>query len=720
MARRLEESDLLINPVSQREAQTSLLSPIPELQGARYVLHQISCLPCNICVKSKAALLILLWSVVIGAFYLSLLTGFVSIGFVLQNNYFKKELNWVVFVFIVEYAILALIQLLYPLSGFIADVYWGRYKTVTVGVVLLWISMLFVCGVVVIGIKVKFGRFGYLAIPCVLFAAIALILIIVGLACYQANIIQLGLDQLLEAPSEKLGLFVHWLMWAYTLGSFTILVLFFTFLPCYVNNKTTITKLSHGLASTPFVFLFIITVLLIFTCYNHGWFYSEPGQNNPYKTLVKVLDFARKHKYPLCPSAFTFSDDFRPSRIDFAKERFGGPFSTEQVEDVKTLLKIVIVLLALGPLFILEIPRSNVLFLLFSLHTGETFLRGKDEPCTSPAKWVIVQSGGLGYVISILLSPLYMWVIYSLLRKRVPNILNRLLFAVVTSLAGVVCLLTVDLVGHFHYQQQHQFTNSSTNGTCLFISSFPYKKHIVTNVLNMHWSVSLPPAVLLNVGSLLVRATSFEFISAQSPHSMKGLLVGVFFSIRGIFQFIGAAVIIPFAIPNIWNQVSSVTNCGFGYYLVTIVVASIGLVVLSIVVKKYRYRQRDERPFDARFAEEYYERYIGNTQNLPALSYSPSDDLKCHSNLGQTLTGSSSNAVSLSVRRDYGATKEYIVKDTANRSRKVEVLPDKINSMDTKRSGKMKDKLPDKISSRVTNRLVKVEDKFPDKISSRE
>ena len=65
--------------------------------------------------------------------------------------------------------------------------------------------------------------------------------------------------------------------------------------------------------------------------------------------VASVLHYARKHKYPLQRSAFTYCDDERPSRIDFAKERYGGPFTTEQVEDVKTLLRIFLVLIALGP-----------------------------------------------------------------------------------------------------------------------------------------------------------------------------------------------------------------------------------------------------------------------------------------------------------------------------------------------------------------------------------
>ena len=69
------------------------------------------------------------------------------------------------------------------------------------------------------------------------------------------------------------------------------------------------------------------------------------------------------------------------------------------------------------------------------------------------------------------------------------------------------------------------------------------------------------------------------------------------------------SAVIPFAIPSIWNSINSVTNCGFGYYLFTTVVALIGVVVFSIVVRSYKYRQRDERPFDTCFAEQYYENY---------------------------------------------------------------------------------------------------------------
>ena len=85
-------------------------------------------------------------------------------------------------------------------------------------------------------------------------------------------------------------------------------------------------------------------------------FHTEFRCHNPYKGVYNVLNFARKHKYPIRRSAFTYCDDELPSRIDFAMERFGGPFTTEQVEDVKTFLRMLLVFVVLGPVFVLDVP----------------------------------------------------------------------------------------------------------------------------------------------------------------------------------------------------------------------------------------------------------------------------------------------------------------------------------------------------------------------------
>jgi hypothetical protein len=56
--------------------------------------------------------------------------------------------------------------------------------------------------------------------------------------------------------------------------------------------------------------------------------------------IYKVIKFAIVTKHPRCRSAFTYCEDELPSRIDFGKSKYGGPFTTEQVEDVKTFLRL--------------------------------------------------------------------------------------------------------------------------------------------------------------------------------------------------------------------------------------------------------------------------------------------------------------------------------------------------------------------------------------------
>ena len=85
---------------------------------------------------------------------------------------------------------------------------------------------------------------------------------------------------------------------------------------------------------------------------------------------------------------------------------------------------------------------------------------------------------------------------------------------------------------------EHSVMEMPPNGTetpCMFQlakDKFKLKYH----ALNMHWSVLIPPSILLGIGQLIVTTSTLEFISAQCPHSMKGILVGIIFAIQGFFS----------------------------------------------------------------------------------------------------------------------------------------------------------------------------------------
>ena len=256
----------------------------------------------------------------------------------------------------------------------------------------------------------------------------------IGLVGYQVNFIQLGLDQLLEAPSEYLGLFVHWAEWinnAAATVTITVLSLLFT---CNVFDESHRIKTQFEVI---FMFLFtgidilcfiLMVILLVLSFYKSSWFYSEPRQRNPYRTVLKILNYVRRHKYPLGRSAFTYGDNTIPSRFDFAKERFGGPFTTEQVEDVKTLFRILLILLVLGPIHLLQIPASLVVFPLFGLHTGYYINNSNIQAQHDQCNWELffLRSNNMVWLISTLVFPLHIWLISSWLCKRMPRILIQL------------------------------------------------------------------------------------------------------------------------------------------------------------------------------------------------------------------------------------------------------------------------------------------------------
>ena len=92
---------------------------------------------------------------------------------------------------------------------------------------------------------------------------------------------------------------------------------------------------------------------------------------------------------------------------------------------------------------------------------------------------------------------------------------------------------------------------------------------------------------------------------------MKGLLVGMFFAIKGLFQLSSAFLLLSFSLPDYWTtRHPKQVNCGFSYLFIVSGLAFIGLVIFLVVAKKYKYRERDDPPYDQMVVEEVYARNI--------------------------------------------------------------------------------------------------------------
>ena len=587
--------------MSQCERPARILTASSQLQGSgkrdkkrieeprtgRLGFSLTSCWRNLVCIKARAAMLILAVNVVISDTYSTSLLGAVALPVSAQTT--VPEFSKLVMLLLVIHCILAVVLLLYPLGGFLADVHFGRYRVISISL------FIFLCGTALecIVIKIVASHFPVLKVHLSSMAplgTVAFVLFVIGFSGYQANIVQFGLDQLQEAPSETLSVFLHWFVWTETIGQ-AIMRSIFAVTSCYHDTQQ-VAKLA---AFQPEVTLVILTCLMCL-CYNKkDWFYMEPEVLNPYRMVLHVLKFAKKHKYPIQRSAFAYNEDEKPSRIDFAKEKYGGPFTTEEVEDVKTFFRILVLLFCIGVIFTAE--ATIRMFPLFGIHISGVLNAG------CQARWMLMQSGTLSPLLTAIVIPLYVVVAHSVFRKKIPTILTRLNVGIILTVLSILSILLIDAIGHK--------TSSSGVQSCVWTADIRSLHYKPNSTLNLSPSLLVIPTILIGLGPPLVYITVLEFISAQSPHTMKGLLFGVFYAVKGLFELLGTALLYPFILGYRSNQESDMKvfpiSCGTGYYLVITAAVGAGLVMYWVAVRRYRYRQREEQPYNRMYVERYFE-----------------------------------------------------------------------------------------------------------------
>ena len=552
-----------------------------------------------VCLKSKAAILILIWT-----FSMAILQGITF-----SNTYsliyilgFLVNTNFVIIVGCV-YIFYAILQLFYPLAGLLADVRFGRYRSVIcslwsllAGFVLILMSFLLSFSKFYLPLGTLPWSYAVLAIMLAMLAVpiiIGIFLYVSSIVTFNANFIQFGLDQLHDAPTEHLVIFIHWCVLVSNIGMLVTDVSVDLSSTASCQSYFLPLSLTYSLCLFAFVLLFVS--LCVGYCKRRVWFLTDSASRNPYKLVYKVINFTRKHKIPIRRSAFTYCEDELPSRMDFGKEKYGGPFTTEQVENVKVFFGILKVLLSLGPVFAVERSTTTVLP-LFSKH-----LSRYSSSCAS----FLLSSGTAPYLLVVILLSAYIILLRSYVIDYIPGIFKRIGLGMMLLVIPIACCLILDSVGHT--KVLYSFGNEgSSNHSSECVLTMPYISinGSDNDPLDINPLFLAIPFFFQAAGSMIFYIAVFEFIFSQSPHSMKGLLIGTLFAIRGIFQLLGALM---FMFPFLgWKLSSFFPSCGFVYYLINLFVCLVGVLAYMWTARRFKRRQRDEPDNIYRYAEEYY------------------------------------------------------------------------------------------------------------------
>ena len=462
-------------------------------------------------------------------------------------------------------SIAVLSTILLPVVSLLAQVVIGRYKLISYSLKTVWLisviaSLISICEDILPVAK------------STLFAIQLLVILIPTFwlfGAFVASAVPLGMDQITGGTAANISAFIHWLAWVFCSGLATSSIIGSVMYDC---THLQASEVSMILSLLP---VLLLSVGLILDFHFHHKLVKEPVTVNPVSHILKVLKYAAKHKYPVQRSAFTYCENERPTRLDYGKSKYGGPFTTEQVEDVKTFWRVVVVILVLSTFalpFMQQLESGSIIEMNLS----------KSNCIQAVSKAAFAPSVTIVYYI-----PLYELLIYPCLRNRGPSILQ-------SAGIGAAALIASSLYG-IAYTAIETFTNATTE--CMFTHMNESKLKIST----------IPFNHILGFTALVLYKSSIEFVCAQAPYNMRGLLIGVYINFVTLFFTLGAVLYEVWK--NNWFAILHTSTCGIWFYLSTLVLAVVSSALLGLVIRWYKARERDEITRSRDLVEEVYHKY---------------------------------------------------------------------------------------------------------------
>ena len=445
-----------------------------------------------------------------------------------------------------DYVHVALFVLL-PVTGWVAESWLGRYRAIAVGLVLSLVTILTLQAAFVM------LQFDWTPIPAFVLTVVGLVFGAFGIGSFYTIMLPFALDQMIGASAEELSAAVQWYCWGFDVGP-----LLKDILQCVpIPNQL------QYLDILPVIFLTLSTLclsaVLIMDCLYHKWLDTNNKTGNPIKLIFQVLNYARKNKCPRLRSALTYIDEEHPSRLDFGKHKFGGPFTEEEVEDVKTIFRLTLLLVFLyGVVFFCELNLSQI-------------------PVTIDCVTNFEDITALCFV----LIPVYRFIVYPLVRKHIPNLLKMIG-------AGLILCLVSTII------------NTSVTATVYFLELSQNITMPDTPQVSLYWM--LAAKVLNGIGVVVTLIFGVEFAMAQSPNRMRGIMTGLLIIIEG-WSTLGSHLL-----TEIFQMFKA--SYVFYFYIVLPPLAMLMLIIFAIVAKRYKLREREKHVNIQAIVEEHYERYF--------------------------------------------------------------------------------------------------------------
>ena len=311
---------------------------------------------------------------------------------------------------------------------------------------------------------------------------------------------------------------------------------------------------------------FVSVCLSIALCSDYlfqHWLVKEHVAGRSLQMIFSVIKYTiRNRKF-----RYNYSNEYESlSSFDIAKHRYGGPFTTQQVENVRTFLWMLVVIAMFAVICGVPIPLD---------YAQNKMMR---QVIDTPECYEKTTIHNFGFIFAIVLILLFEFVILPLLSEFIPRVSITGMFtlgAIATSL-WIISLLIIDVVAH---------EDNMYSGSCIFTQASNHSFSI-----NFKWF--LIPKSLQGLVSALLILSFLKFFWSQSPVIMKGMILGFGYFFLGLSSLIHTAIASPFIfrkpVTVSWEHVK--LTCGIWYLVMEGVISITAIIVIFIVVWRYRKR----------------------------------------------------------------------------------------------------------------------------------
>jgi hypothetical protein len=285
----------------------------------------------------------------------------------------------------------------------------------------------------------------------------------------------------------------------------------------------------------------------------------------------------------------TYWEHTAPSRIDLGKKKYGGPFTEDEVEDVKVFWRILgTIFSTFGIHFSRSLALNGIFNYMNTFYGAINFSTYFFWSFFHKSILVIVP------VMHFIVIPLVPKIDYFLVKS-----LRNIGVLYVLMIIGMISLIIITIVG----------------------KGLPFGNIPVPIVNLPYYWFAIPLFFSGLVGSLRLIFT-FEFIISQSPVNMSGILMGTFWSLQTVFLSLGSLVQLPFVYSNAdsseksYDHIYSCMSDNVWVYLINLLVLIVGFVVYIVCAWKYKRRQRDDGYYYQNVIEDTYGRILDREETI--------------------------------------------------------------------------------------------------------